>query len=97
MIEPPHKRGFFAKNIGPVERMVWALVGLALMSIGFLVFHALTTNGIGLVFVFVGFLVFLQAPMAWSLTNALSQRTTFERDVEGDAAGDPERLPESPA
>jgi len=76
------KRGFFAKNIGPVERMVWALAGLALMAVGFEVFHALTTNGIGLVFVFVGFLVFLQAPMAWSLINAISGRSTFERDIE---------------
>jgi hypothetical protein len=85
MTQPaPPKRGFFAKNIGPVERMVWALVGLALMSVGFLPFHALTTNGIGLVFVFVGFLVFLQAPMAWSPLNALQGRSTFERDVEGE-------------
>lgn len=79
---PAHKRGFFAKNIGPVERMLWALVGLALMAVGFQVFNALTETGIGLVFVFIGFLVFLQAPMAWSLLNALTGRSTSERDVE---------------
>ena len=80
----PRKRGFFHKNIGPVERMLWALVGLSLMAVGFEVFNALTETGIGLVFVFVGFLIFLQAPMAWSLLNAITHRSTFERDAEGE-------------
>ncbi|MBW3622260.1 MAG: DUF2892 domain-containing protein [Armatimonadetes bacterium] len=80
--QAPARRGFFSKNIGPVERMLWALAGLALMAVGFEVFNALTETGIGLVFVFIGFLVFLQAPMAWSLWNAIAGRSTFERDAE---------------
>lgn len=77
-------RTFWAKNIGPAERMLWALVGLILMAVGFQVFNALTETGIGLVFVFIGFLIFLQAPMAWSLLNAINRRSTFERDIEGE-------------
>jgi hypothetical protein len=78
------QRSFWSKNIGPADRMIWALVGLILMSIGFEPFKALdyTQTGIGLVFVFVGFLIFLQAPFAWSLLNAVKGRSTFERDVE---------------
>ena len=78
------KRTFWTKNIGPLERMIWSLVGLILMAIGFEVFHALTETGIGLVFVFVGFLVFLQAPLAWSLLNAIQGRSTFEKEFPAD-------------
>jgi hypothetical protein len=82
------KRSFWSKNIGPADRMIWALVGLIIMSVGFEAFHALdyTQNGIGLVFVFVGFLIFLQAPFAWSLMNALKGRSTFEKDVEKESS-----------
>jgi hypothetical protein len=83
-VKEPRKRSFWAKNIGPMDRMLWALVGLIVMTVGFEAFNALdfTVNGLGLVFVFLGFLIFLQAPMAWSLLNATKGRSTYERDAE---------------
>ena len=88
-VQKSERRPFWAKNIGPLDRMVWALAGLILMSIGFLKFNALDyrVNGIGLVFVFIGFLIFLQAPMAWSLLNAIRHQSTFERDAEHRTGG----------
>lgn len=77
-------KSFFAKNLGPVERMLWAIVGIAIMAIGFLKYDAQYKNGPGLLFVLIGFLIFLQAPMAWSPLYALQGRSTYEKNEEAD-------------
>ncbi len=87
---PPTRQSFWAKNIGPVDRMVRAILGVLLMAVGFLVFDAQKVNGPGLIFVLLGFLVFLQAPLSWCPFCALRGKCTFERSPEvQDAASAP--------
>ncbi|HEY3281285.1 MAG TPA: DUF2892 domain-containing protein [Armatimonadota bacterium] len=88
------RRPFFAKNLGPVERMTRAILGVALMAIGFLGFDAQKVNGPGLIFVLLGFLVFLQAPMSWCPYCALQGKCTYERLSDEDEAGSSLSTPE---
>ena len=76
----PKKRSFMSKNLGTAERMLWALIGLGIMAAGFEGLNALALDSglAGPAVVFLGFLVFLQAPMAWSLLNAITGRSTYE-------------------
>jgi membrane-bound ClpP family serine protease len=60
--------------------MVRAIIGVAIMAIGLLYFDAQRVNGVGLIFVLVGFLVFLEAPLSWSPVAALRGRSTYEKD-----------------
>jgi hypothetical protein len=73
-------RRFLDKNLGPVDRMVRAIIGVIIMAVGLLWFDAQKTNGVGLIFMLVGFLVFLEAPMSWSPVWALKRRSTYEKD-----------------
>ncbi|MGQ9524727.1 MAG: YgaP family membrane protein [Armatimonadota bacterium] len=75
-------RRFFDKNIGPVERMVRAIVGVLIMAVGLLGFDAQKINGnvVGLVLVLIGFLVFLQAPMSWCPLHAIRGHSTYEKE-----------------
>lgn len=75
----------FAKNLGAVDRMIHAIVGVLIMGIGFQFFDAQKTNSnpIGLVFVGIGFLAFLAAPLSWDPLYVLLHRNTFD----GPAAG----------
>jgi len=80
---PPNRpRRFFDKNIGPVERMVRAIVGVIIMAVGLLGFDAQKINGsvAGLVLVLIGFLVFVQAPMSWCPVHAIKRRSTYEKE-----------------
>ena len=81
-VKEPPPRSFWTKNLGARDRMLWSLLGLALMTVGFEAFHAISEKGIGpgILTATLGFLIFLQAPMAWSLPNALKRKSTFERD-----------------
>ncbi len=81
-VQQTPRRSFFSKNLGAAERMLWAFLGLVLMTVGFEGFNAIALNSgwTGVIIVLIGFLVFLQAPMSWSLTNAIKGRSTFESD-----------------
>lgn len=79
---PDRPRRFFDKNIGPVERMIRAIVGVIIMAVGLLGFDAQKINGnvVGIVLVLIGFLVFMQAPMSWCPVHAIKKRSTYEKE-----------------
>jgi|GEM_PF-1346721 hypothetical protein len=80
--QPACERRFFDKNIGPVDRMIRAIVGILFMAAGLLGFDAqkINSGAVGLILVLIGFLIFIQAPMGWCPVCAIKRRSTYEKE-----------------